>query len=105
MTIGAYARACDSASMAIAEPSIEPMMVLRRPKRSAKCPPSIEATRCPPPYAPTASPARNGEKPAFVRYSVSIGRTKEPKRLMKTPPKMIHAGRGRDRIWLVNDEC
>ncbi len=66
-TIGAYVCACESASMAAAEPNMETAMVLRRPMRSAKCPPSIDATRCPPPYAPTARPALNGVKPARVR--------------------------------------
>ena len=39
------------------EANIDITIVLRRPMRSARWPPSIDATRCPPPYALTAAPA------------------------------------------------
>ena len=37
--------------------NIDTAIVLRRPMRSARWPPSIEAMMCPPPYVPAASPA------------------------------------------------
>jgi hypothetical protein len=38
-------------------PNIDITMVLRRPMRSARCPPSDEAITWPRPYAPRARPA------------------------------------------------
>jgi hypothetical protein len=56
-TIVEYARACESASIVTAEPNIDSAIVCRRPMRSARCPPSIEAMMCPAPYTLTARPA------------------------------------------------
>jgi hypothetical protein len=64
--MGISARACDSASMVTVDANIDRAMVWRRPMRSARCPPSIEATMWPPPYELTARPACAGVNPCRV---------------------------------------
>src|SRR6185503_4820269 len=81
--------------MAAALENMESTMVFRRPKRSAKCPPKAEASKCPTPYAPIAMPASVCENPRRVRYKARKGMTKAPNLLRNVPKKRIQIGRGR----------
>jgi hypothetical protein len=89
--------ACDSATRATALPYIDTAMVFRRPTRSARTPPSHEATTSPTPKAATANPACPALYPARVRYRTRNITEKLAKRLRKAPAVKNQAGAGSSR--------
>src|SRR6266542_4090552 len=84
----------DTARTAAALENMESTIVLRRPTRSARCPPTSEARTSPTPHTATARPARAGDTPRRVRYRTRNTTAKLANRLTKEPATRSHAALG-----------